>query len=528
MNSRVLIIFILFPLFLHAAESGPIRKTAAVSVTTEQFAWFDANRIRSRISNVGDNVAARGNGANAGMTWPRGTEIPINYQSGIWIAGMVDSSIRIAAAEYVSEYVPGTYADWNDTTRADDFRIYVIDSTSGPGDIDYDEWPFADGAPADEFGNPKLYGSKTYWSVFTDMDSARHLPLFGTDPLGIEVRQTLWGYDRADGFGDMMFMRYVFLNASSETIDDAYFSFWTDIDLGDHNDFIASDTSLSLGYHYEKVADVIYGTETPAIGYDLFQGPIVPSPGDTATSFGKQQPDYRNLGMTSFPHFVRGGGPWERDPETASEVYNYMQGLGGQGNIRVDDLGNATKYSYTGDPVAGTGWIREEWGDFRFLLTSGPFTMLAGDSQEVFAAVIIALGSSALNSVTALKAQDSVAQILYDSDFEVFISVGVDDDEIFTPSGWSLEQNYPNPFNPVTKIVYSIPVRSDVSLIIYNLRGQEVTRLIDGEQTVGVYSVRWDAAGLSSSIYFYKLKARPTSGGQAGGFVETKKMVLLK
>ena len=101
-------------------------------------------------------------------------------------------------------------------------------------------------------------------------------------------------------------------------------------------------------------------------------------------------------------------------------------------------------------------------------------------------------------------------------------------DENLLPKEITLFQNYPNPFNPVTQIEYSLPVRSEVSLIIYNIGGQEVARLIDGEQTAGVHSVRWDAASLSSGIYFYRLQARPTSGGQAGDFVRTKKMILLK
>ena len=98
--------------------------------------------------------------------------------------------------------------------------------------------------------------------------------------------------------------------------------------------------------------------------------------------------------------------------------------------------------------------------------------------------------------------------------------VGIEPDEIRIPLGFELSQNYPNPFNPVTQIEYSLPVRSTVSLIIYNLRGQEVARLIDGEQIAGAHSVRWDALSMVSGIYFYRLRA--------GGFVETKKMVLLK
>ena len=91
-----------------------------------------------------------------------------------------------------------------------------------------------------------------------------------------------------------------------------------------------------------------------------------------------------------------------------------------------------------------------------------------------------------------------------------------------------LIQNYPNPFNTVTKISYSITVSGNVSLIIYNLLGEEVTRLVDGHQIPGNYSTTWNASNISSGIYFYRLKASPTSVWRAGDFVQMSKMVLLK
>ena len=89
-----------------------------------------------------------------------------------------------------------------------------------------------------------------------------------------------------------------------------------------------------------------------------------------------------------------------------------------------------------------------------------------------------------------------------------------------TPYSYRLNQNYPNPFNPTTKIEFSLPVSSEVSLIIYNLLGQEIARLIDGEQAAGIHSVIWEATNLSTGIYFYRI--------QAGDFIQTRKMVLLK
>jgi len=85
---------------------------------------------------------------------------------------------------------------------------------------------------------------------------------------------------------------------------------------------------------------------------------------------------------------------------------------------------------------------------------------------------------------------------------------------------YTLSRNYPNPFNPTTTIEYSLPQAGYVSLIVFNLLGTEISRLVSGEQETGNHSISWNAANVASGIYFYRL--------QAGDFIQTRKMVLLK
>lgn len=92
--------------------------------------------------------------------------------------------------------------------------------------------------------------------------------------------------------------------------------------------------------------------------------------------------------------------------------------------------------------------------------------------------------------------------------------------DIDLPNAFSLEQNYPNPFNPSTKINYQIPELSFVSLKVYDVLGNEIETLVNEEKPVGRYEIIFDATRLPSGIYFYIL--------QAGNFIETKKMVLMK
>ena len=97
---------------------------------------------------------------------------------------------------------------------------------------------------------------------------------------------------------------------------------------------------------------------------------------------------------------------------------------------------------------------------------------------------------------------------------------GVDDVTSQQPQVFTLHQNYPNPFNPSTKIAYTIPTASNVTLKIFNLLGQEVATLVNEKQEANTYVKEFDASRLSSGIYFYQINA--------GSFNATKKMILMK
>lgn len=93
-------------------------------------------------------------------------------------------------------------------------------------------------------------------------------------------------------------------------------------------------------------------------------------------------------------------------------------------------------------------------------------------------------------------------------------------DDLEIPEGYELSQNYPNPFNPVTTIDFSIGESTDVKLVVYNVLGQKVKTLKDEYMAAGKHSIKFDAQGLASGVYFYSLKA--------GDFNVTKKLMVLK
>jgi hypothetical protein len=101
---------------------------------------------------------------------------------------------------------------------------------------------------------------------------------------------------------------------------------------------------------------------------------------------------------------------------------------------------------------------------------------------------------------------------------EMITSVDGSSDPV--PTRFELSQNYPNPFNPSTTIKYELPRSSEVRLSVHDILGREVLVLVNEKREAGVHEVKFDASGLSSGVYFYRLGA--------GEFVETKGLLLIR
>ena len=133
------------------------------------------------------------------------------------------------------------------------------------------------------------------------------------------------------------------------------------------------------------------------------------------------------------------------------------------------------------------------------------------------------------NSITLLYAESHDGAT--DQDFDIAKEFGWatnltttdinNDAATILPGKYNLNQNYPNPFNPETVISYSLPQNSDVTISIYDITGQLIDNIIQVMQSAGTHELRWQAANhLASGAYMYRI--------QAGDFVSTKKMILLR
>jgi predicted outer membrane repeat protein len=122
-----------------------------------------------------------------------------------------------------------------------------------------------------------------------------------------------------------------------------------------------------------------------------------------------------------------------------------------------------------------------------------------------------------ISRISATSLSYRLKQIDFDGSYEYSDEVLVDNP---APVNYDLGQNYPNPFNPITTINYSLPLKSQVRLVVYNSLGESVMQLVNENKEAGTYRVEFDATSLPSGVYFYQIKAR--------NYNQVKKMILMK
>jgi len=436
---------------------------------------------------------------------------------------------------------------------------------------DWLEWPGHKGAPFYDSntdgvyspeivnGDPVLYpdadepgvaqGEQVLWYVCNDLGAASP---WGSPESGIEEQATIWGYDRTDALGHAIFKRFRLIykgiasTPQDASIDSMYLAQWSDPDLGAYaDDFAGCDTLLELGYDYNgDSVDAVYaqyGLAPPSLGYDFLQGPIVTTgnSADTAIFDFRKIPGARNLSLSTFEYCASSpiGCSPPYTPAGALQWYCMLQGrpptpqpppCPAPHNDPYTDEPAGPFWLYGGsdgesapDLDTPNGWVDgmlEAPGDRTVLLSSGPFSMAVGDTQEIVVAVVGGIGTSYLNSVVVLKSNDREVQEFY-NDLNG-IATSVESNGNLLPASFALEQNHPNPFNPTTAISYQLSVVSQTSLVVFDLLGREVATLVNERLGPGVYTQKWDARGYASGMYFYRLSTTH--------FVQTKKLVLLR
>lgn len=421
--------------------------------------YFDGNQIKANINASGpycDYLQTN----SSGLFWPKGSNKTAVYTAGIWMIGFhrPTGRLRTAVQDYSTEFQPGPIiSTFNTTTNstaalgdpdAQKHRLYKINRVDerNVGTVkanpDYDEWPGDLGAPYIDVNNngvwdkgtdkPRFWGDQQIWVVYNDGNASNHKGTGTTNPMGVEVQTTYFGFDQPGALGNIMFMRWKVINKSDADYDSMFISMWSDTDLGYSDDDVAAcDTIRKLAYVFNgdnfDETGVGYGDKPPANGFVFFQGPKVAGLStDTALFEGKKIPGFRNLPSSSHVVYFNSN-PIYSDPPLGNvlfpeQAYNYMNGLIGKtGQPFLDHNGKPSKFVFPGDPVTKSGWTQEASailpGDARSMITAGPFTFAKGDTQEIVGGFVIAQGSDALNSIIVLRRFVDVAQESFDVNF---------------------------------------------------------------------------------------------------------------
>lgn len=297
--------------------------------------------------------------------------------------------------------------------------------------------------------DPNSPADQVLWTVYNDLNSQRSLDGLRSEPTGMEVQMTMWGYKRTDALGNIYFKKWRFINKGGVDIDESgtkgifhldsmYVCQWSDPDLGSFSDdLVGCDTVLSLGFVYNgNAVDTDFrkfNLPPPSGGYDFLQGPAVPDLGGEGIFDLKVKPDIKNLGMTGFSYFSAGSPYSDPGGGYDTRTIQWYKMLRGFAPLSGDDVRynhppgvEPGPFPLAGNPVTQEGHVDgqgEDYsfvpGDRRLLIITGPFQMAPGDTQEVVVAFIAGLGADRLSSVAVMKFNDRFAQNTYDALFQV-------------------------------------------------------------------------------------------------------------
>ncbi|MBX2818501.1 MAG: T9SS type A sorting domain-containing protein [Rhodothermaceae bacterium] len=509
---------------------------------TQAEAFLEAGNIRAPIYN---NGALFWNRSNTLYEVPKGSGISAMFTSTFVLGGLINGSLRSASSTFGPyEFWPGpldsegnppddcsTYDEiWE--IRSDDFALY---DQQGIVSDNLLNWPWHLGAPVvDGDGNPNNYnlkdgdrpellGDQLLWWIMNDRGSEHEWSK--TQPIGLEVRASAFAFVHARSGGDITFYRYHLTNKNTAPLTDAYAGMFLDPDLGNAaDDHMGSDSLLHLGYTYngDPLDENGYEDTPPAIGYTFLLTPEAQRDSIDNDYDGQVDEPGETAGMHAAIPF-EGGGGIQGDPGDGAEMYTFLQGLWQNGDpMTVGGNGahysnKPTRYAYSGDPITQPFWTERQPysdsslganppGDKRFLVTSGPFTLLPGESTEILLALVWARGSNYLDSVRKLK---GIVGNMQATPSEYLVS-GYRPELLTPPPSFEFplgfDQNFPNPFTWSTTIRYSLPKPMQVRLAVYDLLGREIEVLAQGDHEAGTYSLEFDGSQLPPGIYYARIE----------------------
>jgi hypothetical protein len=222
---------------------------------------------------------------------------------------------------------------------------------------------------------------------------------------------------------------------------------------------------------------------------------------------------------------LSGSGPYTITNNTSSPITSFSPfGVGNEGSLPVSLL---YFNSFATGKIVNLKW-KTAWE----LNNSGFEIERSGENKNNWVKIGFVQGHGTTNQANEYSFTDNnvstgkynyrLKQLDFNGNFEYFELNNIT--EIIKPGKFEISQNYPNPSNPKSLIDFQLPEDSKVTIQVYNLIGEEVTTLIDGNLTAGFYKAVFDGNNLASGVYIYRIIAQ----GQTQSFTKTMKMILVK
>ncbi len=479
------------------------------------------NLIRMWQRNDG-SIAYRASQSIYGMEYPINSGYTLNYAGGFYFGGIKSGSgnpdtVNVAQCEYQSEFQPGRILNSGPfgTLQGQDYMQHNTLFTLPGNEL---TWP--PDAPRNTLNEPLRLSLIDTWTAFNDLSISNVSDPFSLSPgFGLEIQRQTFQFSLYP-FNNAVLVRMRCINKSDMNYDSCYFGLWNDPDVGGNagDDLATVDSSLALITVYSDPAGS--DPHPSAFGCAFLQLPLnTGTAGDTAVVIGITEQGFSRITKPGY----KSSGP------SAAIAYQ-----GGIGDPDGRGMGDRSRYWYeSGYDLFGypkplgpfdLTTVGNEPGDKRMVFGAGPFSFTAGDTQDVWYAMIGGMGVTKAAAVDTIHHYAEMMRRIFMENMNDYL-VSIHDPVNPLPQGVSLHPNYPNPFNPSTTIRYELKQASKVTLKIYNLLGQEVRTLVNAQKSSGIHSVIWDGKNhhgqrVTSGVYFYRL--------EAGDFVKTRKMVLVK
>lgn len=522
------------------------------SIANSQISEFlNVNQIKARVHS-GGNIEPSTNG-----TW--------TGNANLWQGGKdVNGQLHLAAQTFsTGDYWPGPLSTVNATTNSTAVNQYnrvwklnksdidafianyangnvqngsytpVADLLSWPGNGDMSQNQDVLLAPFKDLNGDMIYdplgageyplikGDQAIFTVFND----NYLPhqSSGGAAIGVEIRLMAYAYGPCNVTAANPFLNYTtfynykIINRSTSTYTNTNISFFNDIDIGYYgDDFIGSDAQDGYSFTYN-----LSSASAPAVGVVQFKGPINITNNLDDNNNGTVDEPFEKMGLTRFMYYnnsLPGVPAQTTDPVNAAQYYQYMNGIWKDGTPLTcggNGYGGTinANFAYSGNsnisgPCGASNWMESGTGsDKRFIMTSGPYTLMPGAVDEVEYAYITAYDSITNNPLTKLDADVQSLRSIYNSTLNQCLTTGIKEQSLI--AGLSI---FPNPTSGLLNIS-SAKLNTEVTIQVLDALGKVLL-----SQDYKEFSTTTINTGpLSPGMYVIKLVS--------GEHVATKKFV---